>query len=107
MALRPEDPVLTSSRREALVVLAIWATACTYTVGYCALFGYERDLASLRYVAGVPDWVFWGVFVPWSVCTVLSFWVSNFLIKDQDLGPERAETRLESEIVSDKEADHA
>jgi len=97
MPARQEDPVLTSSRREALVVLAIWTAACVWSVGYCFAFGYERAPSSLRYVAGVPDWVFWGVLVPWSVCTVLSFWVSNVLLQDQDLGAEQAEEPIEPE----------
>jgi hypothetical protein len=106
MPARPEDPVLTSSRREALVVLAIWAAACSYTVGYCWLLGYEREPESLTFVAGVPDWVFWGIFVPWSVCTALSFWVSHYLIADQDLGQERPEEQL-TPADGDTEADHA
>ena len=82
-------------------MLVIWTAACAYTVGYCWAFGYERDPASLRFIAGVPDWVFWGIVVPWSVCTLLSFWVSHVLIKDQDLGQERPEEKL------GEEADHA
>jgi hypothetical protein len=101
MRARQEDPVLTSSRREALVVLAIWTAACAWSVGYCFAFGYEREPASLRYIAGVPDWIFWGVLVPWTVCTALSFWVSAYLIADQDLGAEQPETVLE------QEGDHA
>jgi hypothetical protein len=89
-----EDPVLTSARREALVVLLIWAIACIYTVGYCYSFGYERDPKELRYVAGIPDWVFWGILVPWTTCSLLSFWISNYLIADDDLGAEQAEEHL-------------
>ncbi len=105
MPVRPEDPVLVSSRREALVVLAIWVVACVYTVGYCALFGWQREPESLRFVLGIPDWIFWGVFLPWSVCTALSFWVSYFLISDQDLGQVQAEADLDDEARA--EADHA
>ena len=81
-----EDPVLRSSRREAIVVFCIWVVACAYTVGYCYLFGYHREPDSLRYVAGLPDWVFWGILVPWTTCSLASFWVSNYLIADDDLG---------------------
>ncbi|MEX2176930.1 MAG: DUF997 family protein [Pirellulaceae bacterium] len=101
MPVRAEDPVLVSSRREAVVVLLIWLAACIYTVTYCYQHGYGRDVDSLRFVAGIPDWVFYGIVVPWTICTLLSFWVSNFLIKDQDLGEEQPEAEL------GKEADHA
>lgn len=94
MPVRPEDPVLKSSRREAIVVFLIWLVACVYTVGYCYRFGYHREPDSLRYVAGLPDWVFWGILVPWTLCSLTSFWVSNFLIADDDLGAVEAEAEL-------------
>src|SRR4029453_9179439 len=95
-----EHPILRSSLREALVVFGIWVVACAYTVSYCYAFGYNRDPGSLKFVAGLPDWVFWGILVPWTVCSLLSFWVSNSLIAEDDLGPELAES-------PDEEADHA
>jgi hypothetical protein len=101
-----EDPVLTSARREAIVVFGIWIVACTYTVGYCYAFGYDREVETLSYVAGMPDWVFYGVVLPWTVCTLLSFWVSNFLMRDENLGEEQAEVDV-SGRQPDKEAGHA
>ena len=86
MSRQPEDPVLRSSRREAIVVLILWLCALTYTVGYCSLFGYQRSLESLTFILGFPDWVFWGVIAPWAVCLVLSYWFSSFFMRDEDLG---------------------
>ena len=99
-----EDPVLTSARREALLVLLIWLVACVYSISYCYAFGYHRDVATLTYVLGFPDWVFWGVIAPWSVCTVLAFLLSYFVITDEDLGEEQAEEELGRGKF--KEADH-
>jgi hypothetical protein len=101
---RLEDPVLRSARREALLVFAIWLAACVYSVGFCYRFGYGRDAATLTYVLGFPDWVFWGIVVPWSVCTALSFVLTYFVIADEDLGEEQAEEQLMSRA---SEADHA
>jgi hypothetical protein len=95
MTVRREDPVLTSARREALLAFAIWLTACVYSVTYCYVFGYGRDTATLTYVLGFPDWVFWGVVAPWSVCTVLAFLLSYFVISDEDLGQEQLEEKLD------------
>ena len=86
MPRRPEDPVLRSSRREALVVLLVWLGAMTYTVTYCYRHGYGRALDSLTFVLGFPDWVFWGILVPWAVCLVVSWWFSASLMRDEDLG---------------------
>jgi hypothetical protein len=91
---RREDPVLRSARREAALVLLIWLVACCYTVGYCYAFGYGRDAATLTYVLGFPDWVFWGIIAPWTACTILSFFLSYFVIRDEDLGEEQAEADL-------------
>ena len=98
-----EDPVLTSARREALLVFAIWLAACIYSVGVCYRFGYYRDAATLTYVLGFPDWVFWGIVVPWSVCTLLCFVLSYFVITDEDLGEEQAEEHLGNRAA---EAEH-
>jgi hypothetical protein len=97
MKSRPEDPVLTSSRREAVVVFFIWLAACIYTLAFCYRYGYGRDPATLTYALGVPDWVFWGVFTPWTICTLLSFWVANFFMADDDLGEVRPEVDLHRE----------
>ena len=103
MNRRLEDPVLTSARREALLVFAIWLTACVYSISVCYRFGYGRDAATLTYVFGFPDWVFWGIVVPWMTCTLLSFVLSQFVISDDDLGEEQVEEQLSPR----GEADHA
>ena len=103
MNRRLEDPVLTSARREALLVFAIWLTACVYSIGVCYRLGYGRDAAALTYVFGFPDWIFWGVVAPWTVCTVVSFVLSSFVITDEDLGEEQAEERL---VGRESEGEH-
>jgi len=91
---RPEDPVLINARREALLVFAIWLAACVYSISVCYRLGYGRDVATLTYVFGFPDWIFWGVVLPWTVCTVLSFALFYYMIRDDDLGDEKAEEQL-------------
>ena len=85
------DPVLKSSRREALCVFGVWLAALCYVVPYCYLNGYDRDLASLTFVLGFPDWVFWGIVVPWAACLTVSFWFGATFIRDEDLGEELPE----------------
>lgn len=106
MPSRPEDPVLVSSRREAVVVFLIWLAACLYTVGFSYVFGYGRDPASLRFILGMPDWVFGGIFVPWTVCTLLSYLVARFFIADDDLGEEMPEESLDGARPQQREARH-
>jgi len=80
------DPVLVSARREAIVVLVVWAVAMVYTLGYCWQFGYQRPAEEIELVLGFPDWVFWGVLAPWCVCTIVSGWFAFFFMRDENLG---------------------
>ena len=80
-----EDPVLVSSRREAIAVSAIFVAAMAYTVTYCAWYGYDGDADDLRFIFGFPAWVFWGIIVPWGVWTVVSVLFSAFYMRDEQL----------------------
>ena len=83
-----EDPVVTHGRREAMLTFAIWLIAMVYTVGYCYLFGYGRTPESLTYVLWFPDWVFWGIVVPWLACVVVTTIFAFLIMVDEPLGPE-------------------
>jgi hypothetical protein len=81
-----EDPLVSSARREALLALVVWGAATFYSVGYCALYGYNREPESLTFVLWFPDWIFWGVIVPWFACLAVSVWFAMFYMRDDDLG---------------------
>lgn len=91
MSHPPEDPVVRSARREALVVFAVWLCAMTYVVTYCYLNGYNRSLDSLKFVFGFPDWIFYGIVVPWTICVVFSIWFGATFMRDEELGEELPE----------------
>lgn len=82
---KQELPLIKSARREALAALAIWLTATIYSVSYCTLNGYGRDPKTLTYVMGFPDWVFWGLIVPWGICTIVASLFAFVFMKDEDL----------------------
>jgi hypothetical protein len=86
-----EDPVLRSARKEAVVVFLIWLAALLYTIPYCYLNGYNRPVESLKFVLGFPDWVFWGILTPWTVCVLLSLYFGHHFMRDEDLGEELPE----------------
>ena len=75
-------------------MFAIWCVACAYSVGFCFQLGVYRDASTLTYVFGFPDWIFWGVVLPWTVCTVLSFIITYFVMRDDDLGEEQSEEQF-------------
>jgi hypothetical protein len=91
MSNRSEDQVVRSGRREAVWVLLLWCAAALYTLGYCACFGYGRSADELRFVLGFPDWVFWGIVAPWTVCVVIGCWFAYFYMTDDDLGEQESD----------------
>lgn len=89
------DPVYVSSRREAILVFVIFAIACTHTVVYTTTFGYNRPIDSLRFVFGFPDWVFYGIVVPWGLCVLISWGFGALFVRDEDLGEDEGDSRSE------------
>ena len=79
------DPVVRSGHREAITALALWLAATIYSVTYCTLHGYKRPVESLSFVLWFPDWIFWGIVVPWLVCTAVSIYIALFLVEDDPL----------------------
>ncbi|GIW82319.1 MAG: hypothetical protein KatS3mg105_4126 [Gemmatales bacterium] len=105
-----EDPRFLNARREAWMILGLWLVAFVWTVSYCYLFGYlshppsanatggdiarvvgelesfNREPTSLRMYFGIPDWVFWGIAVPWVLCIAASFAFCLLIYREDELG---------------------
>ena len=82
------DPVLKAARREALMALGMWLVAMAYTITYCYLNGYGRSVESLTFVLWFPDWVFWGIVVPWGICILASTVFAFRIMGNESLGEE-------------------
>jgi hypothetical protein len=87
MSKQSTDPLLHSARREMRLALIAWAAACCYTLTVCVWRGYGRDLERdpLTFVLGFPDWVFWGIIVPWAAATLFAAWFAFRFMKDEAL----------------------
>ena len=90
------DPSFLNARREAWLILLAWAVCLVWTVGYSALAGYGVEADQISFILGIPDWVFWGVLIPWVVATLFSVWFGLFYMANDDLSPSE-----------DEEASHA
>jgi RsiW-degrading membrane proteinase PrsW (M82 family) len=81
-----EDPLVKSGRREATFALVLFASAMVYTLAYCYFQGYApRPPESLSFVLWFPDWVFWGIVVPWLACVLISTVFALRWMTDSDL----------------------
>jgi hypothetical protein len=86
-----EQLLLRNARREGLIIMAVWLAALVWSVGFSYVFGYYRDPAAIELVLGFPDWVFWGIVVPWGLCLVYSAWFCFVTMADDDLGQDQPE----------------
>ena len=64
----------------------VFVSAIAYTIFTCDRLGYRDPQAPLEFVLGFPDWIFWGVIVPWVVCTAIAALFSFVIMQDHDLG---------------------
>jgi hypothetical protein len=95
---RPQEDILVRhARREAAIALAMWAAAMIYTITYCYLNGYGRTADSLTFVLWFPDWVFWGIVVPWGICAAASLVFAFGIMGDEPLGEENDPDSLQND----------
>lgn len=105
----PADPrvrLLHNARREARLVLSIWAVFLVWVVGFSYLRGYQhppdsllvrlhlagpRSAENFTMIGGLPDWVFWGIGLPWLLATALTLVCGLKILRDDDLGAEPEE----------------
>lgn len=81
-----KEPILKTARREMFAAAGIWLAALVWSVGYCAKYGYHLKAEDLKFVLGFPDWIFWGVVLPWGLCTLISGAFAFGFMQDADLG---------------------
>jgi len=101
-----EDPTIRAARREAIVVGCVVATALIYSSTTSYLMGYGAKDRELRFVelgwgVAFPDWIFWGVVVPWGVCFVIGAIFAFGWMQDAELGEELEEEEEFSQPASD------
>lgn len=96
------DPTYRNALREAIGIGIIWLVCTIYCCVYCYMYGYIRpdrplDVKDIAPIWGIPSWVMWGVFAPWVVCSILTFWFAGVYMADDDLGKDHS-GELESDI---------
>lgn len=85
------DPVYLHARREAVVVLVIFAVFATYVLTVSYWLGFAATDADppgeieLGPFGGMPRWVFWGIVIPWLAANVVTAWFCFLYMKEDEL----------------------
>ena len=79
--------------------MLVWAIALVWTVTGCYLMGYNRAANDIVLLLGFPDWVFWGICLPWGLCLVFSVWFCFFTMADDDLGEDPEEGPVMADLL--------
>jgi hypothetical protein len=87
--VRNVDPVFKNASREAKAALLLFAGSFVWVLGVAAWKGYGRK--DVEFIWGFPDWVFWGIALPWLAGLLASLAFGLKFMKDDDLGPEKRE----------------
>lgn len=104
-----EDITLRHARREAWILIGVWAAATAYCCVVSVWLGYadsDRPASEMELnpILGIPAWFFWGVIFPWMFCGVFTLIFAGFVMRDDDLGSDHA-AQLDATIREDSHAD--
>lgn len=81
------DPIFVTGLREAKWILFMWLCCFIWTMSYCINNGYqtEVDPANFPTVFGIPEWVAWGIGLPWIIANVVTIAFCFGYMQDGDL----------------------
>ncbi len=46
--------------------------------------GYRKPAEEIKFILGIPDWVFWGVLIPWIAIVLFTVWYGLFKMKGDE-----------------------
>jgi TRAP-type C4-dicarboxylate transport system permease small subunit len=78
------EPTYRRTLKEAIVALLIWFGAGVWVISVSYWLGSGRPVIS---IGGIPNWVLWGILVPWVTLFVIHSWYSLFFLRADDDHP--------------------
>lgn len=73
------EPSYRRTLKEAIVAALLWLGAGVWVISVSYWLGSGRPVRS---IAGIPNWVVWGVLLPWVTLFLLHSWYSLFFLQD-------------------------
>jgi hypothetical protein len=71
--------------KEAIVAVLLWFGAGVWVISVSYWLGYHRPVHS---IGGIPNWVLWGVLLPWVTLFFVHSWYSLVFMRADDNGGE-------------------
>ena len=78
------EPSYRRPLKEAVVALMLWFGAGVWVISVSYWLGSGRPVFS---IGGIPNWVLWGVLLPWVTLFVIHSWYSLFFLQAGDDEP--------------------
>ena len=73
------------SRKELWFMLVSWAVFLIWTLSYNSTHAFDMEKSGIDPIIGMPQWVFFGILVPWVAALVLTICFAMFFMKDTEL----------------------
>ena len=73
--------------QEAKLAAAVFLLAFFYCATAVAMLGYpgpDERPPEAALIWGIPEWVFWGLFLPWLVLMGVTWWFALFFLRDDE-----------------------
>ena len=80
------EPSYRRTLKEAIVAALLWLGAGVWVIAVSYWLGSGRPVWS---IGGVPNWVLWGVLVPWLTLFLLHTWYSLVFLRADDDAQDR------------------
>jgi len=84
--------------REARWVVVLWLIQLVYCTVAIVTLGYPEPSMrsdSPNLILGVPAWVVWGLFLPWTVQIVAAWWFAIVVLQDDEPCEPLSESRAD------------
>lgn len=78
------EPTYRRTLKEAIVALLLWFGAGVWVISVSYWLGSDRPVRS---VGGIPNWILWGVLLPWVTLFFVHSWYSLVFLRAGDEEP--------------------
>ncbi len=73
------------AQRELRFQLTTWAVFAAWVTGWCGANAFDARSADVTTTLGMPDWVLWGIAVPWVIAFAVTVWFATRVMQDTEL----------------------